>query len=505
MPTVSQNLSVNNLVTVSINLSPAAAQAQNLSAALILGNAAVIDPVTRMETFASPTAVAAAFGTSAPEYLASVLWFDQQPQPSTINIGRWVQTASIGQLFCGVLTPTYTLPTNWAIITAGYFKVAIDGVGPSLVGPINFSADTTMSGVAASISTAINAVFAGASCIYDPVYNRFVIDGVTTGASGSVSFLTAGTSGTDISGDMQGLSTDAVNGTYTVAGLAAESAVTAATIFDSLFGQQWYALDMPTIVNDTDHLAVAAFINSTTVNKHVYGYTTQEGGALIAGNTANLPYKMQQFNYNRVIGQYSSSSAYAIASLLGRILTVDYTANNTAITVAYKGEPGVQAETLSQSQYQALLSFNCNAFMAFNDGTATIQPGVVASGLFFDAITGTDNFAVTLQNAVYNALYLSPTKIPQTDQGVHQLLTVIDGVCSQFVQNGVIGPGTWTVGGFGSLQQGQYLATGFYTFASSLASQQQAQRSARIAPPIQIAIKLAGAIQYVNLGVLVNQ
>jgi hypothetical protein len=73
------------------------------------------------------------------------------------------------------------------------------------------------------------------------------------------------------------------------------------------------------------------------------------------------------------------------------------------------------------------------------------------------------------------------------------------------VQDGVIGPGTWTVGGFGSLQQGQFLPTGFYTFASSLASQQQAQRSARIAPPIQIAIKLAGAIQYVNIGVLVNQ
>jgi hypothetical protein len=504
MATVSQNLSINNLVTVSINLSPAAAQAQNLSAMLVLGNSPVIDPVVRMETFTSETDVAAAFGTSAPEYLAAELWFSQQPQPSTISIGRWVQTASIGQLFCGVLTPTYTLPATWAAITAGNFQVAIDGVGPSAIGPINFAGVTTMAGVAAKIDTALNAVFSGATCTYDPIYNRFVLDGVLTGPSGDVSFLTAG-GVTDISGFMEGLASDAVNGAYTVAGLAAESAVTAAALFDSQFGQQWYALDMPTITADSDHLAVAAYINATSTNKHVYGYTTQESGVLVPNNNSNLPYQMKQLNYNRSIGQYSSSSIYAIASLLGRILTVDYTANNSAITVAYKGEPGVQAETLSQPQYAALLSYNCNAFMAFNDGTANIQPGVVASGLYFDAITGTDNFAVTLQNAVYNALYTSPTKIPQTDTGVHTLLTVIDSVCSQFVQDGVIAPGTWTVGGFGSLAQGQFLPTGFYTFATPIAQQQQAQRAARISPPIQIAIKLAGAIQYVNIAVLVNQ
>ena len=43
-----------------------------------------------------------------------------------------------------------------------------------------------------------------------------------------------------------------------------------------------------------------------------------------------------------------------MASLLGRMLTVNFNANNTTITLMYKQEPGIVAETLSSSQADTL-------------------------------------------------------------------------------------------------------------------------------------------------------
>ncbi len=129
----------------------------------------------------------------------------------------------------------------------------------------------------------------------------------------------------------------------------------------------------------------------------------------------------------------------------------------------------------------------------------------MASGDFADTITGTDWLAVTIMTAVYNLLYTSPTKIPQTDAGTALICTTIANVCSQGVSNGLIAPGVWNSGGFGSLNQGDYLSKGFYIYANPIATQNQADRAARKSPPIQVAVKLAGAIHTVDVIVNVNQ
>ena len=116
---------------------------------------------------------------------------------------------------------------------------------------------------------------------------------------------------------------------------------------------------------NADHLAIAAYIEAANT-KHVYGVTTQEAGALVAATTTDIAYQLAQFDYNKTFVQYSSSSPYAVASLLGRILTVDYTGNNTVITLAYKQQPGIVAESLNSTQADSLKTKNCNAFLNFN-------------------------------------------------------------------------------------------------------------------------------------------
>ena len=130
---------------------------------------------------------------------------------------------------------------------------------------------------------------------------------------------------------------------------------------------------------------------------------------------------------------------------------------------------------------------------------------MVCSGQFIDTITDTDWLAVDIMTSVYNLLYTSPTKVPQTDPGTHLLVTVIESVLSQAVINGTLAPGQWNSAGFGTLSEFDYLPKGFYVYAPPVATQNPSDRAARKSVPIQVAAKLAGAIHDVAITVTVNQ
>lgn len=494
---MTNNLPISRLINVDVNLSPAAAQAQDLSTLLILGTNTVIDVVERIRTYSSIEQVAADFGTSAPEYLAALLWFAQTPQPNFLKVGRWARTDSQGQLICAPLSTTMSSAAAWASINNGGFTVSVDGTPQSLTG-LDFSAVTTLNGVAG----VINGALAGATCVYNSVYNRFEFTSATSGLTSTISFLTTA-AGTDISELLGGQVDD---GGYVADGIEAETPAEVIALFDGRFGQTWYAATfaVATPLTNEQYLSVGSYIEAAN-NKHLFGITTQEAGVLSAVSTNDIAYQASQLNLNRTIVQYCGSNPYAVASLLSKALSVDYNGNSTVITLMYKQQPLIVAEQLSESQVTAAEDKNCNLFVAYNNNTAIIERGQVASGNFIDELTGTDWLAVTIMTAIYNLLYTTPTKIPQTDAGVHLIVTTCESICSQGVANGLLAPGVWNSAGFGTLKQGDFLATGFYVYAQPVALQFQADREARRAPPIQIAVKLAGAVHYVDVTINVNR
>jgi len=293
------------------------------------------------------------------------------------------------------------------------------------------------------------------------------------------------------------------SGAYISQGIVAETALQAATIFDQNYGQTWYGMQIPSASN-SDHQAVGAFIEGTT-SKHTYWISTVESGVLNSTNTTDIAYIMSQLNLNRSIVQWSSLNAYASASLAAKALTIDYNGNNTVIDLMYKQEPGITAENLNSTQVTALENKNANVFLAYNNNTAIIEQGNNVSGVPIDIITGTDWLAIQIQTAVYNLLYLSSTKIPQTDAGNHMITTTIEAVLSQAAINGLLAPGTWTAGGFGAISQGDFLPKGFYVYAPPIAQQNVSDRSARKSVTFQIAAKLAGAIRTVSILISVNR
>lgn len=317
----------------------------------------------------------------------------------------------------------------------------------------------------------------------------------------SVGFATAG-SGTDVSAQLM-LTSATSQGL--VPGFAAETPVQCATVLANL-SPQWYGLMFASTIAVTTNqsLAVSAFIEAQTITR-VYGVTIQDTTVLSSQISNDLASQIKAAGYQQSCCQYSSTNPYAIASFMGRAFSVDFTASNTTITLMFKQEPGVIGENLTIQQALTLQNKNCNVFVDYVNDTVILQYGTMSNGQFFDTIQGIDWLQNAIQTAVYNVLYTSTTKIPQTDAGVNQLTTAIAAVCSQAVANGLSAPGTWNGPSFGSLVTGQFLKNGFYIYAQPVALQSESDRQARKSPPIQVAIKLAGAIQSVDILVNVNQ
>jgi hypothetical protein len=494
--TINASLPISSLINVSASLSVAATQAQSTQTMLILVNDPTIDVVTRIQAFTSATAVAQQTGSNSAATAAVTPWFAQNPQPTQVLLGRWAQTASSGQLFGAPLTAAQQLISTWQAVTAGGMTVTIDGGSAEVITGLNFSAVNNLNGVAA----AINAHLTGAVMAWNPLNQNFVITSNSTGTTSTVSFVTAAT-GTDISG-MLGMRSSS-SGAYEANGIAAETALAAWTIMDTLYGGQFYGAATVGAA-DADHVAVAEFL-AASANAHYYFGSTQEGGVLVATSTTDLAYLMSSASVSKAAVQYNGSSPYSALSMAARILTVDYTGTNTASNLMYKQEPGITADDLNAAQLTNAIAKNCNVYVSYSNGASIIQPGIGSNGQWIDTQIGADALKLAIQTAVFNLLYTSTTKVGQDDAGMHMVKVTIEQVLAQFVANGYIATGlTWNSAGFGTLNFGDTLSAGYYVYAPALATQPETQRSGRISVPIQIAAKLKGAVQTVDVAIVLN-
>ncbi|MFG1399834.1 DUF3383 domain-containing protein [Roseixanthobacter pseudopolyaromaticivorans] len=491
---MAQGLAVTDVVNVTVNIAPVAAPTRNFGAALHVGTTDVIDTGERIRQYSNLAGVGGDFGLSDPEYLAAQKHFAQVPQPALLYIGRWGQSATKGVLRGGVLQASEQLLSAWTSITTGSMKIDIDGTTKTL-SSLNFSAALNLPGVAAIIDTALT----GATVTWDAYNAKFVVRSDTTGTSSTVGYASATGSGVDISAQLKLTSGLA---SAPVTGIAVESLAAALQAFVDKSGD-WYSATVLPSVSTSVAQAASDFIEGQG-KKRIIGYTITSSTVLDGASTTDLGYILKAGNYNRSYGQYSAN-AYAAASFFGRAATVDFNGSKTALTMKFKTEPSVAAETITETQAAALKAKNVNIFVNYDNSTAIIQEGVMASGQFFDERQGLDWFENAIQTAVWNLLYTSATKVPQTDEGMQQIVAVMDSVCVQAVRNGLAAPGVWNAAGFGELKQGDTLTKGWYIYAPPVATQSQADREARKSVSFQIALKLAGAVHFALVSVNVNR
>ena len=410
-------LSVSRLVRATINLSPIAAARRGFGTLLVCGDSSIIDTRERIRSYTTLSGVIADFGTSGSEYDAAVLYFGQSPHPSTLMIGRWARTATSAMLYGGTLSTAEQTIATWQAITTGAFKIVIDSTERA-ISSLDFSAATTMTGVAAVINTGLST---WGGCTWDG--DSFIITSDSTGVSSTLGYAFAPASGVDISALIKCSAATAASAS--IAGIAAETPAACAAIMDAA-SALWFGLtfNASTQPSDSELIDVAALVEALEI-KRIFAITSQDADCIDGTSTGDIMYLLEALAYKRTFTQYSSSSECAAVSAIARAFAVDFNANRSTITLMYKTEPGITAETLTETQAAALQAKNGNVFVEYVNDTAILQYGVMASGNFFDEIHGLSWFEDAVQNAVYNLMYQSKTKIPQTDAGQNQLVTAI--------------------------------------------------------------------------------
>lgn len=496
---MASGLPVSDVIQVDIQSQPQAVLGRNFGTMLVAGDSPVIDLGELIREYSGLEGVAGDFGVDAPEYQAARVWFSQVPRPSRLLVGRLASVATAGVLHGGPMPAALRDITLYQAITDGSLSIQVDGITRRLV-DVNLSAALNLNGVASALTAAL----AGAAVVtWDASYSRFDVVSATTGAASGVGYGAPAGVGTDLS-DLLGF-TALAGAAVPVPGSAAKS-LPASVLDLADHSRAWYGLAIATrnepAVNDL--LSVAAFVEASE-SARMFSVTVTSPDVLDPNNNQDFASLAKARGFRKTAVQYSSTNAYACMSLFARMFSVDFTGSRTASTAKFKQQPGVIPEALRVSQARTLEAKNCNVYVAFQNGVAITQQGVMSNGLFFDEVHGLDWLKDTIETLLFNLHYQSTTKIPQTDEGATQLLTETEKGLEMGRTNGFLAPGVWNADPFGYLKRGQALPKGYYTYCAPIAEQMQNEREARRAPLIQAALKLAGAFHSAHVILNVNR
>lgn len=502
------SLDISRIVNVGISVSPLALQRAGFGILNIFGNTniirtgscppRVIPADERIRAYNSIDDVAVDFETTDEEYLAASIFFSQVPRPTTLYISSRIDENISAELITG--TDVETDLAVWNAITDGGFQITTS-LGVETVDGLDFSTAASMQDVASIINTEFSLSGSG-PCIYDSgVAGAFrLADGDVCGSAGTISFLTAPPTGTDISSLMSGKSDE---GGRVVDGVDAETISETLNVVEAI-NSKWYGFTFTKEVRDDsqtsagtidDCLDAAAWAEARV---KTFWNNSSDANTLVTGDTTSISYQLEQLEYNRTATIYNAGD-YPAVSLFARGATVDFDGTNTTITYKFKQLPGLTASDLSATQADNLIAVNCNYYAEFGtqlsgDSVAIVAEGVMANGRFIDEVVGIDWLQNAIQTDEFNYLYQSTTKIPQTDEGVAGMVQVLSGVLDQAVNNGLAAPGYVTIEG-----ETVFLPKGYEIFTGLVEDQSQASREAREAPPISFVIKGAGAIHSVTI------
>lgn len=269
---------------------------------------------------------------------------------------------------------------------------------------------------------------------------------------------------------------------------------------------EWYVAIYCADATQEDHLAIAEYVNAVKPSS-LYAYTTDDVRTLTDAD-GNIFAAMKAKNYRRSIGQYSSQHKDAIAAIIGFAMGSMTGTIGSAFTLAYKTEVGVVTENaagaFASQAVEKIKANNGNVFI--NRGTYydVFEEGTMADGTWFDEMIYLDKYANDMQLGIMDLLYQNQ-KIAQTEAGMTRLYNALTEVCETARKVGFIESGVWKANDLLDLKYGDTLPSGYLIQSEPVDTQVQADREARKAPPIYVALKLAGAIHHVTVQVDVNR
>lgn len=481
-------LPLSTIVNVNISVSPTFPAREGFGTLLIVTNqTGVVGVSERLRLYSDIDGVIADWGANSEVTKAATTYFSQKPKPTSLMVGVRFDANQNAELIGGSV-PSPELASFQALTNAG-FTVAIDGVSQEITG-LNFSAAASLSAVADIIETAIQAIgtggFTAATFSYEAT--GFVLKSGTAGAASTLSYVTAPTSGEDVSTILKMLQGESVKAD----GVDAEDITTALSALNEK-DDSWYGFMFTKEVRDTVQVygETAVLAAAAWTEARVKTFFTVSNNELTKTSTQTGTIAYLLASYSRTIVLYSSyPTEYPDASTAGRAFTVDFTSGNPSITLKFKQLPGITVEKVSTVQKGYLDAVNCNAYISIA-GNIMLAEGKMASGRFFDEIHGLDWLKNAIQTNVFGYMSTRTSKVPYTDKGIQALAQQVSNALAEGVTAGLLAPGT-TI-------DDEFLSEGYKVSTVPEAKVSQSNKEARFYNGISFVALGSGAIHGVTI------
>jgi hypothetical protein len=236
--------------------------------------------------------------------------------------------------------------------------------------------------------------------------------------------------------------------------------------------------------------ALSAYIKTTGGMVLVY-----ENSAVIdtASGEEGVFATLKATNTDRALGVWNGTT-YAGAALMGLACGLANKYRDKAWQLCYKQLQGIDPSSIEQPQVTALKGVNANVYVARGPKNL-VEVGAVASGKRYDEVVSIDRIASDLQQASFDLITGSETKLPQDDSTTVKFFSAFSAALKKHVDSSVLGQGIWRGEKFRTLETGTALPDGFLLMADSYSRQSNEDRLAKMAVPMYAVVHLSGAVE----------
>lgn len=267
----------------------------------------------------------------------------------------------------------------------------------------------------------------------------------------------------------------------------------------------WFEFETGVRANAVDVLALQVAADAAG---KFWGYTTNEAAVRDPALSTDIVSRAKAQGSRRMFLLSHATAPYAGFELAAVFSRVNFSASNTTITGEFKKLPGIVAEDLTETAYNAMKQKGAPFYTVVETGGQVDNGRVINSvttssyGEFIDDVFNLDAFVNYLTVNLYNALATVPTKLRQTPDGQQVLIDAAAQVGERFIDNGYLGARLYTSESSGE----EALSRGYeiQTVASDILGITDAERAARNAAPITMRVFRAGAIHAVDVTVNVD-
>lgn len=211
--------------------------------------------------------------------------------------------------------------------------------------------------------------------------------------------------------------------------------------------------------------------------------------------------------YRHVFTACHATDGNAGNALAKHFAAVNYSADRSTITGEFKKSPGVAAEDLTGTAYDAMKKDTKKAvFYSVVDLQGSTDAGRWLNtfthssyGEYIDDVVNLDAFVNYLTTALYNTLTKQTTKLAQTPVGQSVLIGAARAICEQYVRNGYLGPRNYIDPDDGL----EKYTVGYeiLTKPEDILDLSDADRNARKSAPLRIRLFRAGAIHICDVDI----